>query len=165
MKKPFYKRWYVWLLVLVLIGGIMSMGGDSKEIADDPKDSNAIEEVSHVELDRNSELEKAIRDRVEEGDYRKVSVDRITINDNLGHDEEGYYIALVHLVFGVQNREKTANEMMRMYSDDLAATLANQGINDISEIAVFWEDEYNNRNLKYAYEYKDGEFYITDIME
>ena len=32
-------------------------------------------------------------------------------------------IALVHLTFGVKNREETANEMMRMYSDDLVATL------------------------------------------
>ena len=52
---------------------------------------------------------------------------------------------------------------MKMYSDDLVATLAKKGITDISEAAIFWEDEYNNRNVKYAYEYKDGEFYIEDI--
>ena len=55
--------------------------------------------------------------------------------------------------------------MMRMYSDDLVATLANQGIDDISQVAIFWKDEYNDRDLKYAYEYRDGGFYITDIVE
>ncbi len=52
---------------------------------------------------------------------------------------------------------------MKMYSNDLMASLAKKGITDISEAAIFWEDKYNNRNVKYSYEYKDGNFYITDI--
>ncbi len=58
----------------------------------------------------------------------------------------------------------TANQMMKMYSDDLVTTLAKKGIKDISEAAVFWKDSYNNRNLKYAYEYRNGGFYVTDVM-
>ena len=53
---------------------------------------------------------------------------------------------------------------MRMYSDDLVATLAENGVTDISEAVIFWEDEYNNRTVKYAFEYRNGGFYITDIM-
>jgi len=53
--------------------------------------------------------------------------------------------------------------MMRMYSDDMVATLANQGVNDVSEAVVFWEDDYNNRTVKYAYEFMNGAFYVADI--
>ena len=63
-----------------------------------------------------------------------------------------------------KNTHETANEMMKMYSDDLVATIAKKGIQDISEVAVFWEDNYNNRNLKHAYEYRNGGFYVTDVM-
>jgi hypothetical protein len=58
----------------------------------------------------------------------------------------------------------TANQMMKMYSDDLVATIAKKGIQDISEAALFWEENYNNRNLKYVYEYRNGGFYVTDVM-
>ena len=54
--------------------------------------------------------------------------------------------------------------MTKLYSDDIVATLANKGIRDISEAIIFWEDNYNNRNLKYAYEDKNGGFYVTDVM-
>lgn len=120
--------------------------------------------VENKEIDRKSEIEKAIKDRINEGYYHSVSIEEITINDDMGKDEEGYYIALIKLYFEIKNRRKTANEMMRMYSDDLVATLANKGIEDISEVVVFWKDEYNDRSLKYVYEYKDGGFYIADIM-
>lgn len=161
------------VLLLVTLLSLMLFGcnGNEELVEEKLDDIGQIEEVDENVLserlgfDRKDELEKAIKDRVEEGEYRKVSIDKIAINDDLGNEEEGYYIALVYLIFGVQNREKTANEMMRMYSDDLVATLANQGIKDISEAVVFWKDEYNNRDLKYAYEYKDAGFYLTDSME
>jgi hypothetical protein len=41
--------------------------------------------------------------------------------------------------------------------------LANQGFEDITEAAIFWQDDYNNRSVKYAYEYRDGGFFISDI--
>ena len=97
MKKPIYKRWYVWLLALVLLGGILSaLDGDNEGITNTPEDS--IEMVdADTKLDRKGELEKAIRKRIEEGSYNKVTIDKITINEDLGNEEEGYYIALVHL--------------------------------------------------------------------
>lgn len=122
------------------------------------------EEEAKKPENRKRAIESAIKGRVNEGDYRGVSVDKITINEDMGKNEKGYYIVLVNLNFEVPNREKTANEMMRMYSDDLVASLAKKGIADVSEAAVFWKDKYNNRNLKYAYEYRNGGFYITDIM-
>ncbi|MCT4507900.1 MAG: hypothetical protein N4A48_03940 [Tepidibacter sp.] len=117
-----------------------------------------IEEVS-----RKSEIETAVRNEFSNGDYLNVKLSKITINENLGTEASDDYIALIYLKFDVKNTRKTGNNVMRMYSDDLVAKLANQGIADISESAIFWEDEYNERDVKYAYEYKNGGFYIMDI--
>ena len=133
---------------------------DYDEYMKDTKDTKL---GKKLEFERKSYIEKSIKDRVQD-EYHSVSIEKITINDDMGKDEEGYYIALIKLVFEAKNRRKTANEMMRMYSDDLVATLASKGIDDISRAVVFWKDGYNNRQLKYSYNFKDGKFYITDIM-
>lgn len=179
-------------VILMFTGLLMDNGDDTPEVADEPKeeveenqeieDEEDTEEVEEpveeepeveeetessepevAELDRKVAIKSAIKSRINDGDYKNTDMDRITINDNMGDAEGETYIALVYLEFDIKNRRKTANEMMRMYSDDLAATLANKGIEDIAEIAIFWEDHYNNRDVKYAYEYEDGEFYIMDI--
>ncbi|WP_313758567.1 hypothetical protein [Tissierella sp.] len=123
------------------------------------------EENAKKPENRKKDIEKAIKNRVEDGDYKNAKLDKITINEDLGSEEDGLYIALVYFTFDIRNKKETGNELMRMYSDDLVATLADKGIEDISEAAIFWVDDYNNRNLKYAYGYKDGGFYIMDIAE
>lgn len=112
---------------------------------------------------QKSEIETAIRSRADDGDYTSTELDKITINENLGTDTPDDFVALIYFDFKVKNRRKTGNEVMRMYSDDLVATLAKRGMKNISEAAIFWKDKYNNRNVKYAYEYRDGGFYIIDI--
>jgi len=113
---------------------------------------------------RKSEIERAIKNRINEGDYSGATLDRITINENLGTEDPDDYIALVYFTFERPNTRITASKMTKLYSDDIVATLANKGIRDISEAIIFWEDNYNNRNLKYAYEDKNGGFYVTDVM-
>lgn len=144
---------------------------EDEEVTDDEIVEHEVEEKEveeeepkkEVVVDRNAEIKSAIKSRINEGDYNNTNLDSITVNDNLGDEGGETYIALVYLEFDIKNRRKTANEIMKMYSDDLAATLANKGIKDIAEIAIFWEDEYNDRNVKYAYEYKDGQFFVIDI--
>lgn len=137
---------------------------DDSEETVDPVEEHEVESEKEIEqvVDRKSKIEKAIRDRIDDGDYLSAKLTKININDNLGADD-GTCIALIYFDFDIKNTRNTANEMMRMYSDDLVATLANQGITDISEAAVFWKDDYNNRNVKYAYEYRNGNFYVADI--
>ena len=48
---------------------------------------------------RKSEIEKEIRNRINEGDYSGAKLDRITINENLGTEEPDDYIALVYFTF------------------------------------------------------------------
>jgi major membrane immunogen (membrane-anchored lipoprotein) len=120
-------------------------------------------EVNH-NISRINEIENMVSERFSEGLYRNAKINRITVNDNLGTDVEGDYILLVNFIFDIKNTRETGNEMMRMYSDDLVAYIGNNDSIDIVEAAIFWEDEYNGRTVKYAYEHNEDGFYITDIM-
>lgn len=155
------------LLVVVAVLMLVFMvgcGGETK-----PKEANSepTKEIVNVEqeeeLTEAEKIEKVIRDRIAEKEYRKVEIDRIAINENMADD--GTYIALVYLDFNVMNTIKTGNDMMRMYSDDIVARLGEIGIENVGEAAVFWKDGYNDRSLKYAYEYRNGNFYLTSKME
>ena len=50
-----------------------------------------------------------------------TQIDRITINDDLGTETDGDYIALVYLTWNQKNTGKTSKKMLEMYSSDLAA--------------------------------------------
>ncbi|MCT4593186.1 MAG: hypothetical protein N4A57_02780 [Anaeromicrobium sp.] len=130
--------------------------GENKSITDKEKESKR-------KVDRESEIETTIRDKFYSEDYTNAKLSSITINENLGTDTSDDYIALVYIKFDIKNSRETGNKIMRMYSDDLVAKVAELGITDISEAAIFWEDEYNSRSVKYSYEYKNDEFYIMDI--
>ncbi|KGO14289.1 hypothetical protein NZ45_07975 [Clostridium botulinum] len=135
-----------------------------QEVVEDNKKSENSEDKSkpiEQKKDPKSEIETSINDIFNNGDYTNAKLNSITVNENLGTDISNDYIALVYLKFDIKNSRKTANEVMKMYSDDLVAKLAS--CSEISEIAVFWEDEYNNRTVKYAYKHKNDGFYIMDI--
>ncbi len=109
----------------------------------------------------DSVIESYIRSRIS-SKYSKTSVESITINDDLGTDVEGDYIALVNLTWDVRNSSATTEEMLQMYSDDLAASLAIDHP-EVQEVAIFWHVPYLGSNSsKWAYERKDGGMYLTD---
>lgn len=132
--------------------------GDNKDLKNSEDKNN---EPIEQKKDHKSEIETSIRGIFNNGDYTNANLNRITVNENLGTDVSNDYIALVYLKFDIKNSRKTGNQVMKMYSDDLVAKLAS--CSEISEISVFWEDEYNNRTVKYAYEHKNDGFYIMDI--
>lgn len=130
-----------------------------------PIDSNDKETILSNPYEGNkAEIYNIVMQRIESGDYLNTTISEIKLNDNLGTDIEGDYILLVYGSFDIKNSKETGNKVLRMYADDLMATLAGEGIVEVVEGAVFWKDDYNNRTVKYAYEYKDGEFFITDVM-
>lgn len=86
------------------------------------------------------DIEKTIKDRVSD-EYSRTVIKKIDINENLGTDDEDDYIVLPHLKWDVKNKPKMTREMLEMYSDDLAATLAKH--TNITEITIFWEVPYH----------------------
>lgn len=108
-------------------------------------------------------VENIIRDRIT-SEYLSTDIDSITINENLGTEEAGDYIALVYLTWNVSNSPKLSKDMLNMYSSDLAATVANECEN-VAEIAVFWTVPYlNDANAKCSYERINGGMYEMDMV-
>lgn len=133
---------------------------EQDEITEDDENKGEIEEnYLYTDNEEKHSIEKAIVERINDGEYMSATLDRYAIN---GESEE--CIVLVYFNFEAMNKEETGNDMMKMYSDDIVATLANASFDNISEATIFWEDEYNNRSVKYAYEYDGNGFYISDIQ-
>ena len=136
--------------------------GDDEPVANVDEDPAGNEFANPYE-GKKAEIYDIVLNRFESGDYLNTTLTDIKINDNLGSDEGGY-ILLIYGSFDVKNSKETGNKLLRMYADDLMASVAGEGVTDVIEGAVFWEDDYNNRTVKYAYEFKDGNFIITDVM-
>ena len=109
-------------------------------------------------------IEKTIKDRVSEN-YTQTTVDRISINDDLGTESnQNDWVVLVYLTWDVHNSGETSEKVLRMYSDDLAASLAKEYEN-IQEIACFWEvPNLTSNTSKWAYERSGDGMYLTDNM-
>ena len=141
MKKPIYKRkWFIGPIIFIILGGIISSMENEDAVTEQNTNKVAGEiEEEFVAETREEEIELLIQDIVEEH-YNRTSIKDITINENLGTDEEDDFITLVYLSFDAKNRAKTAKEMIDIYSSDLGARLADE--KDITEIAIFWEVPY-----------------------
>lgn len=95
-------------------------------------------------------------------EYDRTTVNRVEINEDLGTDAEGDYIALVYLTWDVKNKPDMTETMLQMYSDDLAASLATDHP-EVQEVAIFWQVPYLGTNTsKWSYERRDGAMYATD---
>ena len=180
-KKPIFKRWWFWVIVVVLVIGAIGGSGnkDSGQSSTSPAQTEAPAETpapteapvpDPTEAPAPAEpatpqeiIEQTIRDRISEK-YTYTDVDRITINENLGSDAQDDYIALVYVTWTQKNSGKTSKEVLKMYSDDLAATIA-ENCENVQELAVFWTVPYlNDANAKCAYERKNGGMYEMDMM-
>ena len=178
-KKPIFKRWWFWAIVVVFVIGVIGGGGkrdvQPSETANKAPltettpttDVSETEEPAADVLDNTEEpmasIERVIRSRIND-EYTFSNIDRITINDDLGTDAEGDYIALVYITWTQKNSGKTSKEVLKLYSDDLAATVA-QECENVQELAIFWTVPYlNNANAKCSYERKNGAMYEMDMM-
>lgn len=98
------------------------------------------------------EIEDTVKEKVSD-EYAETSILDLKINENLGtEDNEDDYIVLAYLKWNRKNKAKGTRDMLEMYSDDLAATLAKH--QNIEEITVFWEVPYHlegNNSVKMSY--------------
>lgn len=100
-------------------------------------------------------IESDVRSRVR-SEYADTDIDHITVNND--------NIVLAYLVWNVKNSEETTKKMLRMYSDDLAATLTDD-YDDLKEIAVFWNVPYLSKDYKWHYTCTSSGAYMDDSME
>lgn len=90
---------------------------------------------------------------------KNTTLNRLTINENMGTDYDKDVIVLAYLSWSTKNLEKTTREMLEMYSNHLAAKLA-PNLEDGSEIALFWDAEYTGLSIKHSYYIKNGNAYV-----
>jgi len=110
-------------------------------------------------------IRQSLKDIVEEN-YASTEVSDITINENLGTDDSGDYIALVTLTWNVKNKPDLTKKMLAMYSEDYAARIGSD-IPKVSELCIFWIVPYYSDSdtvAKYAYERRKKGMYETDSI-
>lgn len=123
-------------------------------------ESNTNSDVTNEESPK-TDIENAIRTHITD-QYSDTDIDSITINDDLGTEIDGDFIALVYLTWNVKNSVKTSKEVLELYSGDLAATIA-ESCPDVQELAIFWTVPYlDNANAKCSYERKEGKMFTMD---
>lgn len=74
MKKPIYKKWWFWVIVLVILGGIGSQLGDKE-----PKKTGEVSDPKSGEVvDNKKPSEFKVGDIIEKEKLYKVSVNKVT---------------------------------------------------------------------------------------
>lgn len=135
---------------------------DSDIVLEKPERTEPEESASSgITLTPQQLLETYIESHVRDN-YSKTTVDKVAINEDMGTDAEGDYIALVNLTWDVQNSPETTEEMLQMYSDDLAASIAIDHP-EVQEVAIFWQIPYLGSNTsKWSYEKQSDGMHLTD---
>jgi len=91
--------------------------------------------------EEKKEYSEGLKGKIEkhvDDNYDDTSIDEIKINDDAGKGEGK--IVLAYLSFDRSNKAKTAKDMIDMYAEDLAATLAKE--KEVNEVTVFWTVPY-----------------------
>jgi hypothetical protein len=94
--------------------------------------------------------------------YTYTSIDSVTVTEDLGTDDAGDYIASVSLTWDQKNSGKTSQEMLKLYSSDMAARMYDD-LPEIQELVVYWTVPYlNNGSAKISFERTDNGMKYTD---
>ncbi|AVB10320.1 hypothetical protein C3438_12880 [Bacillus velezensis] len=122
-------------------------------------DQSELDNSPYVDVTDNPE--NKIRELVNEH-LHNVSVEDIEVNQDLGTEKKDQLIALVHLSFDLKNSSETTKNMIELYSEDLAARLAEEDTS-VSELSVFWKAPYIDEDetlAKFSYK-RSGEKMVT----
>ena len=101
----------------------------------------------------NSIIKQELSDQV-----TNTTLDTLLVNENSGTDSNKDVIVVAYLTWSTKNSEKTTIEMLKMYSDHIAAKLAPE-LAEGSEIALCWKAEYTGLDIKHSYYIKNGNAY------
>lgn len=98
-------------------------------------------ELNHSSTENETSDTRNIIEDLVDKHLKNVSIEDIEVNQNLGHDKKDQYITLVHLSFDLKNSPATTKKIIELYSEDLAARLAEEDTS-VSELSVFWKAPY-----------------------
>lgn len=101
-----------------------------------------------------SSISSLVKDNIKDTD-----IESIIINDDASSGSG--YIAIVNLTWNVKNTGPTAKRMLSMYSEDLAARVADK-CPSVNEIAIMWTVPYLNGDAKVSYVKRGSSMYQDD---
>ncbi len=115
----------------------------TEEETEEPAEESTEEPAK--EMTEADEIKQTVEAIIEE-DFDMTDIDSIEVNENAGL-QDGSYIVLPHLIWNQKNGADMTKEMLTMYSDHLAAKLAEE---NVSEVAIFWLVPYHNEESNTA---------------
>lgn len=134
---------------------------EDKQISDEE-----IEKIAD-DIDSASDETEKVRKQVQkyiDDNYSYTTIDKVNVNANLGTGADGDYVALVYLTWSQKNGGKLSQEMLDMYSSDMAARMYDD-LPEIQELAVFWTVPYlNNGTAKLSFERKNNGMAYSDKL-
>lgn len=123
------------------------------------------ENYDEGENNSSNSIESKVKKKVQkyiDDNYTYTKIDSVVVNENLGTDNDGDYIALVYLTWSQKNSGKTSKEMLDLYSSDMAARMYDD-IPEIQELAIFWTvPNLNDGSAKISFERSDNGMKYTD---
>lgn len=87
-----------------------------------------------------SDITSLIEDKI-----TNAEIDKIEVNEHLGTQEDGDYIALIHLKYKPKNSNETTLKLIDLYNNEIGAQLAKQ--KEIQEVTIFWEAPYIKEDM------------------
>ncbi len=140
---------------------------NTNETSGEPEEETADSSISIEPIYEEGSLEKELQDyavKIITENYTYTDIESLTVNENLGTEEDGDYIILARLTWNQKNKASTSQDMLSMYSSDFAARIG-MDQPSVNEVTIFWTVPYlNNANAKWSYERNDDGMYLSDNM-
>lgn len=137
---------------------------ESQETKDTEKTVES-EVTENTEISEYDKVKTQIKSYIN-ANYTNTILDDLAVNDDLGTDADGDYVVLVNLTWNQKNTGKTSQEMLDMYSSDMAARIY-QDMPEVQELCIFWTVPYlNDGTAKISFERKDnGMAYMDKVFD
>lgn len=136
---------------------------DTEESITESQESQVTEsqETETTEISEYDKIKTQIKSYIN-NNYKNTVLDDLTVNDDAGTNTAGDYVVLVNLTWNQKNKGSTSQEMLDMYSSDMAARIY-QDLPEVQELCIFWTVPYlNDGTAKISFERKDNGMAYTD---
>ncbi|PGZ55642.1 hypothetical protein COE56_03235 [Bacillus anthracis] len=169
MKKPFYKKWWVWVIAVVVIFLAIGANGSKKKenektstpttkevskndiskkeasISEEKPTTKTTETITTENQETNNKqaAKNDIKDKatVIADNLFSTSIKKIEVNEHAGTDDPDDYVLLLHLSFDAKNTKKTTREVINDHNNTIGAKVQKE-LENVKEVAVFWEVPY-----------------------
>ena len=131
------------------------------EVTENTEKTTESEVTENTEISEYDKVKNQIHSYIN-ANYTNTVLDDLTVNDDAGTDEDGDYVVLVNLTWNQKNKGSTSQEMLDLYSSDIAARTY-KDLPEVQELCIFWTVPYlNDGKAKISFERTDGGMVYTD---